>query len=403
MINSVELIITILINCMDFIMFYFLTHNLIEKKLEISKKIVLLGIICGISTGILAYYLDVSLYKLIVTLNMFILLEYISKKRIYELLIMYEIMFVYMSFLQIILLIFIGNIPLEQAYVLLLIQTLILLIVVLLHKKIPLYKIFNIIQKQILLQLLFFIGNLIILMTMWYYSFDYVNMQLDTLYTLLLFIIALFGSYQALKNIFFYTNRVPTQLHDVKNILMGLYISSHSTEDIKIIRKELNKSLEIIGIDMHIEDVQVNEHKNNMLLFIDQIRDKYHSPARLDSDIEFYEDNIKIARSVILYMLGVLLDNAIESGTKKDIYIKIRVASNYLLVSVANEYERKSTDDFDKMFQVKYSTKSNQLSGYGLPNLSKVVEKHGGEIQVEYTYNKQQVSNYLKISIEIKD
>lgn len=399
--SMAELTINILINSMDFIIFYFLTHNLIEKKLDISKKIILLGMICGIGTGILAEYSDVSLYKLIVTLNMFIMLKYISKKKIHEILIMYEVIFLCIAFLQIVFIILLGKLPFEQSYLFLLIQTLILLTIILIHKKTPLYRIFNIIQKQILLQLFFFMGTIIILITVAYYNFEYTNTKPNTLYTLLIVVIALFGSYQALKNVFFYTNKVPTQLHDVKNILMALHISVNTTKDVNKIRKELTKSLQIIGMDIDTKDIQVNEYTDNILLFINQIGDKHHSQVRLNSDVAYYEDNIDIPLSVILYMLGVLLDNAIESGTKKDIYIKIRIDTNYLLISVANEYERKSIDDFDKMFQVKYSTKSNQLSGYGLPNLSKVVKKHGGEIQVEYTYNTQQASNYLKISIEI--
>lgn len=387
---------------MDFIMTFFLCHNIIQKKLELSTHTALLAIASGLSTGILSYYLDVSLYKFVATTVMFCVIGYITKKAIHEILIVYEIIFLCVGFIQLVLLMLLENLPIEQSYLYLLIQTLILVCIILVYVKIPLYKLFNMIQKQVLLQLMFFIGTIVLLSVYAYFDYGYTSVKTNILYILVLIIAALLGCYRSLKNVFFYTNRVPTQLHDVKNILMGLYVAAHSTEDIEIIRQELNKSLEIIGIDMPMEDVQVNEHKNNILVFINQIRDKYHSQVEINSDIEFYEDNTNITRSVILYMLGVLLDNAIESGTKKDIYIKIRIDTNYLLVSVANEHERKSIDDFDKMFQERYSTKSRQLSGYGLPNLSRVVEKHGGEIQVEYTYNTQQVSNYLKLSIEIK-
>lgn len=104
-------------------------------------------------------------------------------------------------------------------------------------------------------------------------------------------------------------------------------------------------------------------------------------------------------------MLGVLLDNAIDSGTKKVIIIKVHVSERYIQISVSNEYKRKSTDDFESMFQERYTTKQqdNNTHGYGLSNLSRVVHSFGGEIQLEYSYNKEQERNYLTFTIDIKN
>jgi len=105
--------------------------------------------------------------------------------------------------------------------------------------------------------------------------------------------------------------------------------------------------------------------------------------------------------SAIIYMLGVLLDNAIESGTKKEILIHISVAEESLFISVANEYEQKSNDDFEKMFEPRYSTKSSPGNGYGLSHLSQIVTGYGGEIGLKYDYLEVQNCNYLTLIINI--
>jgi len=102
-------------------------------------------------------------------------------------------------------------------------------------------------------------------------------------------------------------------------------------------------------------------------------------------------------------MLGVLLDNAVESGTKKAIIINISVIEESLFLSVSNEYQRKSADDFNKMFREQYSTKEESTSrGYGLSNLIKVVTDYGGNILLKEEYNKEQKSDYITRMIDIK-
>jgi len=102
-------------------------------------------------------------------------------------------------------------------------------------------------------------------------------------------------------------------------------------------------------------------------------------------------------------MLGVLLDNAIESRTKKVIFIEVSSLEEGLYISVSNEYKRKSKDDFNKMFQKGYSTKSRDGRGHGLYNLSKNVNKYGGNILLYYEYNQNQKSDYLTIKISVNN
>ena len=317
---------------------------------------------------------------------------------------MYAIIFLFMVVTQAPSLLLISSLGpgINQGVTHLLTQIMATVIILSISAKVPLYKFFNKIERELLLKLLIFSVAGIILSIFFYYNFQYTTSYV--VYFVLVILIVLIGLYQTLKKIFFYTNKVPMQLHDIKNMLMGMYISLYNTSDISEARKEMDKVLDLIGISISMEKVDINDYRENILSFIDQ---KKSSSAKKElpfiCNICYYEHNTKVSFSVILYILGVLLDNAIESGTRKAIIIDISVIEESLYISVANEYRGKSGDDFNKMFQEKYSTKEEGHSrGYGLPNLSKVVSDYGGEILLKEEYNKEQNCNYLIITIVIR-
>lgn len=391
--------INIIVNFIDCIMAYYLSHNLLEKRVRLSAKSLFLFMTYGVIIGLLTFDLSGYRKRIIITFAMFLSVNLTVKRKIYDALIIYVIIYLSLIIVQAPSLFIIGQFELNQATTFLIAQVLALIVIFISYLKIPLYKLLNVVQKEILLQMVIFIISSVFLAVFTYLNFQYSSSFL--FYFFLLIVMSLLGLYQSLKGIFFYTNQVPMQLHDVKNILMGLYISANSTSNMKMIRNDLNKSLEVIGLGTNIEDISINEHNKNILSFINQKRNKDKKDLIFVTNIQYYENNANIPLSVILYILGTLLDNAIESGTSKAILIKVTVSEEKLIISVSNEYNRGSTDDFEKMFQERYSTKKTYSSGYGLPNLSKVVNNYGGEIQLKYEYNYEQQSNYLTIIIEI--
>ena len=194
---------------------------------------------------------------------------------------------------------------------------------------------------------------------------------------------------------------MPVQLHDVKNVLMGLSISTKSTSDIKTIRSEIKAALDIIEMDYVVIDVEESTPNESIKAFINQKKQAAGEKMILSTKISYYEKNNKVPLSTIIYMLGVLLDNAIESGTKKEIFIKVSVISESVLISVSNEYNKKSDSDFEKMFQTGYSTKASPSNGYGLPHLKQVVTRYGGQIGLKYDYLKDQKCHYLTLLISV--
>jgi len=379
-------------------MIYYLGNNLIERKPKLTFKIIFFGILYGIGLGSLP---NSGMARVIITSITIVMLKFITRKKIQDVLIIFGIIYLSTTFIQILSLLAISGLGLgiNENHTFLLVQITAAMIVFLIYKKIPLYKLYNIIVKEILLRLLIFILAVVLLLILFYFNFEYTFSYI--LYFSLIIIITFFSLCQTLKKILFYTNKIPMQLHDIKNLLLGVRMSAYSTSDILLVREELDKTLELIGIDSN--NIDMGDYNQNILSFINQKKTKDRDYELIFlTDIAYYESNSKISFSVILYMLGVLLDNAIETGTKKAIIIKISVIKESLYLSVSNEYERKSADDFNKMFQERYSTKGEGNSrGYGLPNLKKVIASYKGEILLTEEYRKDQRSNYLTITIRI--
>lgn len=402
--STIELIITFIINFIDCILVSYQCYKLTEQKPK-AKLMFIMSLFYGVVVSILSLHLKNYIFKALITIISIWIIKFISRKKIHDSFILYTFIFLCILFVQIISTLVVVNIQVVETYIDLLAQVLSFIIIIMLYLRISLYKIFNIIEKEILLKLFVFVVIFVYLLAFSYFSFDYLYIREYIIYFAVLLLLPAIGLSQTVKSIYFYTNRVPMQLHDVKNILIGLHISAKGTSDTNTVKDELNKALEIIGMDdINIENIDVNTYCDSILSFINMKKKRSTKELTFSTDIQYYESNAKIPLATILYMLGVLLDNAIDSGTKKDITIKVHVSEKYIEVSVSNEYTKKSGDDFEKMFQERYTTKqNNKTHGYGLPNLSRVVHSFGGEIQLEYNYNKEQERNYLTFIIEIKN
>ena len=402
--DTMELVVNILLNNIDVIIMVYLCCSLVEKQLPISIKGVTFGLVGGTALGIVAHYLDGYEYKALVFIFMMIVYKLISQKKIRDLAIIYIIVYLCVIFIQIPVTLIVSLFPMHEYLFFLITQIISLVIVLLMCKKLPLYKLFYKIERDIVLQLVLFALAGIFLAVFFYFNFEYENMRSYVLYFSILIGISIICLYKVIKELFFYTRSMPAKYHDMKNIMVGLYISVYGKSDINVIRAHLDSYLDKMDIDAKVEELVIDDDGKNILSFIQH--KKYESNKKLNfiTDVRYYEPNEKVDFPDIIYMLGLLLDNAIEaSNSDKPIFISVHVMEEGVEISVANVYKRQSVNDFEKMFQEGYTTKSTSSRGYGLPNLSKIVKEYGGDIFIHHNYNEEQKSSYLTIRIEIKN
>lgn len=397
--NDLLLIISILIHMIDCFMFYNLCYKLNNnKRLKLSLIPIIISLLYGIFISVLDIYISEYTYRIITTFLLLLIAKAISKKRVYDLFIVYVIIFLCIAFLQIIITIFTAQIP--SIYTPLFIQTYTLIVIMLLCR-LPIHNLLLVIEKEILLKLFIFITMGIYMALFSYFNFQYEIVGEYTLYFASLIFITLFGFYQTLKIALYYTNKMPMELHDVKNLLIGVQMASYSTTDIKEVRSGVDQCLNILSMDINEQELCMDSYNKSIQSLIYEKKAKGKMELSFVTDITYEQNYKNISFGVIIYMLGTLLDNAIETNTKKPIYIKLRVSDFGIYISVSNECQKKTNEDFQKMFKKGYSTKNGQSRGYGLFSLSNVVKMYNGEILVDTQFDNKHECHYLSISIEI--
>lgn len=95
-------------------------------------------------------------------------------------------------------------------------------------------------------------------------------------------------------------------------------------------------------------------------------------------------------------LLGILLDNALEASSAGDlVFLQAAEEDGALCLLVSNPCPPMSRTEMAQMFRRGWSTKAEQGRGYGLFNVRRMVEQHGGKIIVKNEEKNGQ--NYLTI------
>lgn len=78
---------------------------------------------------------------------------------------------------------------------------------------------------------------------------------------------------------------------------------------------------------------------------------------------------------------GILIDNALEASSPGDmVYVRAEDLDGSFRFTVSNPHAALSNVEFVQMFRPGWSTKAPSGRGYGLSNLRRIVERHGGKI-----------------------
>lgn len=418
--NILHLVLLMVINLMDFLMIYLLGNKLVnEEKVVFTKKsgrnMISFGLIYGILIGGIAYtvlYNNVDLYifRIITTIALIFVSKLVSKESFLNAFLLYTIIFFIILFIQMPLNILLLSLSLEGFHISITGQIVSLIIIILLCLKVPIHYFYGLVQKNVLLKLILYttmcIGSILLFSANYTYSIS------SVFFFLILIVLTMIGLGLVLVRISFYTNVVSKNLHDTSNLINGIHLTAHSTADINEIRKNLDACIELLQLQNSVLDVfEINQEKENILHFIQQKKEKQLKSIDIVTQITYIDAHQKVPLSIVIYMLGTLLDNTIEYVQQhqiknKPIVVELTVMDDTVKIHVSNPYEKEVTDEFRKVFQ---QGRSNKLShkggrdgrGYGLSNLKSIVRKYGGIIYYGSEYHLEYEYTYLTISIEI--
>lgn len=418
--RALDLVLLIIVNMIDFFLLYILVRALVNENLQILPlrkgiKLATSGLIYGILIGGIAYIvllknIDLYIFRIITTVTFIFLVKCISKKSFLNTLILYVIIFLIILFIQTPINILLTGLSLEGFYISIPGQILSLVCTIIIYYKTSISYFYGIVERNVLLKLIIYIAmsmaSILLLSTNYIYS------TASLFYFLILMVFTMTGLSLLLVRISFYTNQVSKNLHDTKNLLWGIHMSAHSTTDIDEIRNSLDECIELLELKNSVlSSFQIAQEKENILHFIEQKKEEKGSNLELVTDITYIDGHEKLPLSMVIYMLGTVLDNAIEYVVQnqiknKPILVKLLVMDDIVEIHVSNPYEKEASIEFQKAFDKGHSTKLSHRQGtdgrgYGLFNLKSIVKKYGGiiyyasENHTEYNYT------YLTISIEI--
>ncbi|MCD4785423.1 MAG: PAS domain S-box protein [Candidatus Eremiobacteraeota bacterium] len=170
--------------------------------------------------------------------------------------------------------------------------------------------------------------------------------------------------------------RLERQVQICDDIIKDLLDSSQSWVPIPV-PTNLNKLIETVILEMRIpQGIKLEKE--------------------LDPDIPILNVDPERMRQVV----ANLVQNSIQAvGKEGNINIETRKYEKHVAVRVKDNGVGIAIDDLEKVFQPLYTTKARGV-GLGLSNVSKVIEAHGGKINVE---SKLQVGTMMEIILPFDD
>lgn len=206
------------------------------------------------------------------------------------------------------------------------------------------------------------------------------------------------------KNLFFYIkniediiNRLKAQRHDFNNFISTLYGLIHlghyeqAKKYILTLTEEISVTNEMIDNENPIISALLSMKKEKAKAYQIAFDDQVYLPLKLPlNDID------------ITIILGNLIDNAIEACQKveeidRKIAVALDIQENMLIMKISNS--KSSKDKFEKM--QRFTNKSNQEDhGFGLFNVSQIIENYKGLLKVTDNGNEFRVNVAIPVKTD---
>jgi len=397
----------ILANLSDITIYYLLPYKFLNEKPPFSKHHLAGGIVYGLVIGAVSYHIG-EVYLLQIMINIILILMITSLHRERHQLKYYEIMVIFtVSFLML------GVTRLPSfaiffpfgftRYVQFLIVIFLNIAIILwLCTKQLLTNLYRHISTDIFLQILMFITAFIIFSLMLYLN----HTPSFTYYALFIKLIgfAVATLYQLIPIVYFHTKELPRLLHDRNTRLMSHHARIYSESNCETAQKATDEMIEKARLCPAVDGYVRNNYQQNIQTFIDNTCDYHQTPMKFNTHLHYVAPHTTVPFDEILYMIGTLMNNAIESGRKNyPAFITINCLKDLLLIKQSNAIFNKITDEkIDKMVQAGSSTKPHCGRGYGLYNLTEErLKRVGGHLEISTFYDKEHQSSYIEFIITV--
>lgn len=180
--------------------------------------------------------------------------------------------------------------------------------------------------------------------------------------------------------------------HDFDNHLQALYSMSMSCDNIEELRSEQKSYMEELMKDKPSYYL-LRENVSSVLTAFLYMKLREVEERGINIDYIIHIDKLEkiIPFPDIVELVGNLLDNSVEATIKnsnKKIHFEIEEKENNVSFILTNPYDWIDGESFNKFMIDGKSTKGNG-HGFGLTNISKMVERYHGVMQVQFEYDQE--------------
>jgi len=193
-------------------------------------------------------------------------------------------------------------------------------------------------------------------------------------------------------------------VHELHNALLSTGIAIRELDNVDDVVAKVDELAKGFGIDLSTVDFSnktIDGMNGQILEFIRLKQRQRQTEIDVISNIGYYKDHQSIDLQQILHWLGTLLDNALDASVQGPIKVRLVVTRTRVILSVSNDYAGDVVQDFERLFEEGYSTKGDGR-GLGLYQLKQRVSELGGRVICLEAYDEERRCHYLTIEIEFK-
>ena len=203
-------------------------------------------------------------------------------------------------------------------------------------------------------------------------------------------------------SLFKLTHEIKNPIAVCKGYLDMLNLDNKEKSDryIKIVKSEIDRSLNIMNDFMEYSKIKVNKEIFDMTMLLDEIYDSFKLLV-VNKKIKFnYEneyDDIYVSGDFnrLKQVFVNIIKNSIESITDSGIIsISVRVDGMHVVVSITDSGEGMSKDELSNIKEMFYSTKKNG-TGLGVALSNEIIVAHDGELKYDSVKNEGTVCTVI--------
>ena len=277
-------------------------------------------------------------------------------------------------------------------------------IVVALCEKVDFNRFLVFILRRITLRILIFLTVIICLIAL----YILINHQDLVILVLVLFIPSLLGLIHTIRLTHQSTAIVPDAYHDAKKLLMLLDIKAEEATDFTQLNEMLAHSVELMNLQLPDYDLSVSndasaDFEKFIIRTIESIKMDKKANAHLVPNIQFSDRHHEVGDIKIAYMVGLLLEHALDTLTKRPIFIDVSSGKYDAAIRVSCEYKFEKRLKNSDNFLLEGETVSTIIKkSFNLSKLDSMVKAHNGELNIVGGKNTGEQVDYLTIHVVFK-